>query len=231
MRSVSLALLLPLAALADTSSPDSGPSLISTHGKAAKGDPKVQLQKDASAGDGKAAYELASDYENGKGGFPKDLIQAFTWYMKSGADGDGDGYFRLGMIYDDGIGVTQDSPRALGYFKAAAGMGVAEAQYNVGTLLVSAHGGVKRDWTEGLAWLIVAGRNGAAGDGEQAVRKHLARRPEIIAAAEKRANDLLASRPHFDPPSPDTPPSSDTVPDVPPPPLEVPPTHIGPPGT
>jgi TPR repeat protein len=50
--------------------------------------------------------------------------------------------------------------------------------------------GVKRDYVQGLAWLIVAAKNGADPEGEAQLRAHLLklRRTEMITAAEERAN-------------------------------------------
>jgi TPR repeat protein len=56
-------------------------------------------------------------------------------------------------------------------------------------MLVSARG-VPRDFVDGLAWLILAARHGVAPEGEQRVRAHLAGRPQDIAAAERRAQEL-----------------------------------------
>ena len=77
----------------------------------------------------------------------------------------------------------------------AAQSGVVEAEHNIGAMLVSARG-VKRDFVEGLAWLIVATKSGDVGEAEGRVRARLAKRPADIQAAEERAAELLKDLPH-----------------------------------
>ena len=55
---------------------------------------------------------------------------------------------------------------------------------------------MKRDYIEGLAWLIVAKKSGAASDAETQVRARLAKRPADITAAEKRAVEIAQDLPH-----------------------------------
>ena len=83
-----------------------------------------------------------------------------------------------------------DLGRALDYFTLAARSGVAEAQHNLGAMLVSGRG-VKRNYVEGLAWLIVAVKSGVGADTETQVRNRLAKRPNEIIAAESRADELV----------------------------------------
>jgi TPR repeat protein len=82
--------------------------------------------------------------------------------------------------------VPQDYARGFGCYAEAAKRGMPEAQHNVGAMLVSARG-VKRDYVEGLAWIILAGKSGADSGAEAKVRARLAHRPADIAAAEARA--------------------------------------------
>jgi hypothetical protein len=104
------------------------------------------------------------------------------------------------MVYEEGQGVTRDRLRALEYFRAAAAAGEPEGFFNVGAAYVGAHG-VKRDYTEGLAWIILAAKRGAGGNTEQTVRDRILklRRPEWIRAAETRApaieRELAAKKP------------------------------------
>jgi len=78
------------------------------------------------------------------------------------------------------------------------------AQYNLGAMLVSARGG-HREYSEGLAWLILASRNHVEADGERRVRDQLSSQSQVIAAAEQRANELsreVAARQGTKPPWP-----------------------------
>jgi hypothetical protein len=100
--------------------------------------------------------------------------------------------FRLGKLHHDGIGGPQDYARAMEFYAQAARAGIPEAQHNIGAMLVSARG-VKRDYIEGLAWFIVAGKSGVVSDAEQRTRERLAKRPSDIAAAEKRAQEIISA--------------------------------------
>ncbi|HKB91098.1 MAG TPA: tetratricopeptide repeat protein [Opitutaceae bacterium] len=165
---------------------DSKPKLTSTTGSKWKS--LDELKNAAEKGDPAACAQLAPLYEDGDQ-VPKDLNRAIELYNQAAQGGQGDAAFRLGKIYHDGLGVSMDQTKAFGYFLQGAKAGISEAQYNVGAMLVSGRG-VKRDFVEGLAWLIVATRSGTDPQGEKQVRERLARRPNDIAAAEKRAQDL-----------------------------------------
>jgi hypothetical protein len=62
-------------------------------------------------------------------------------------------------------------------------------------MLVSARG-VKRDYVEVLAWLILAKQSGAPSDAEAQVRTRLAKRPAEIVSAEARAAELAGDLPN-----------------------------------
>lgn len=150
----------------------------------------AELERFAAMGNLKACAQLGEQLLRGDG-IAQNIPRALTLLEKAARGGVGSAIFRLGMVYDDGNGVTQDRSRALAYFRAAAAAGEKEAFYNIGAAYVGAHG-VKRDYTEGLAWLILATKRGTGGDTEQTVRARIQklRRPEWIAAAEKRAPDI-----------------------------------------
>jgi hypothetical protein len=93
-------------------------------------------------------------------------------------------------LHYDGIGGPKDIEQALDYYTQAARLRVPEALHNIGAILVSGRG-VKRDYAEGLAWLLVAEKNGAVSDAVARTRERLAKRPADIAAAEARAVELI----------------------------------------
>ena len=173
------------------------PQLISRTGGGPRWTSFADVKRDAEKGVPAACYELAACYESGRD-VPKDVVKAIALYQQAATGGEANGWFRLGKIFADGLGVEPNRPKALDYYRQGAFAGVVEAQYNVGAMLVSARG-VKRDWVEGLAWLIVATRHGAPSGGEEQVRAQLAKRPDDIAAAELRAEEIL---PQIDPPKP-----------------------------
>ncbi|HET7536816.1 MAG TPA: tetratricopeptide repeat protein [Candidatus Didemnitutus sp.] len=168
---------------------DAPPTLVSTNGGGPKWKNLKELEQYAAKGDPAACFELGDRLMTGDG-YPTDVERARPLFETAANGGVADAWFRLGKIYHDGLGVEQDYAKAFDYYVQAAKRGVPEAQHNVGAMLVSARG-VKRDYVEGLAWLIVATKNGAVSSAEAQTRARLAKQPADIAAAEKRAADLL----------------------------------------
>jgi hypothetical protein len=187
---VILILLLAPARALCAEAPDTAPVLLSTtEGTAGpKSNNLASLQKAADAGDPKACFQLGVCYEAGEN-VGQDYAQARMLYEKAAGGGSADAIYRLGKLHQDGLGVEPDPALAHDLYQDAALAGVPLAQYNLGVMLVSAHG-VKRDFVEGLAWLILATRNHIDADGEKRVREHLAGQPKVIAAAENRAVEL-----------------------------------------
>lgn len=188
LRSFSLAAAL-FAASALVAQDDSKPVLMSTTGANTWSDVN-ELKKAVDAGkpDALTAYGemlLMGDQVT------KDVPQAITLLEKAAQAGHKNAAFRLGKIYEDGEAVPRDAQKAIDFYRKAALGGVAEAQYNLGAMYVSARG-IRRDYKEGLAWLIVATKNGAAGEGEKQTRDRLnaTNRANIIPAAEQRAAEL-----------------------------------------
>lgn len=196
MRSVLLSLtvlsLLLLAAIAappkspPASSGDAAPQLVSTGPKWKNVE---QLRRFAAQGDPQACFELGDRLLNGDG-VAIDPVAAREWLDRAARGGVAEAMFRLGKLHNDGVGGPKNLELALDYYGQAALLGVPEAQHNLGAIFVSGRG-VRRDYPEGLAWLIVAEKNGAASDAVARTRAHLAKRPADIAAAEKRAAELI----------------------------------------
>jgi TPR repeat protein len=97
----------------------------------------------------------------------------------------------IGEMFDVGDGVGEDAERAAGYYRAGAIGGRMDAAHNLGAAYAKGRG-VPLDFTEGLAWLIVAHRRGDPGNGEEQLRQHLETRGKsaVITSAEQRANEL-----------------------------------------
>ena len=193
--------LFPLLALAlsvGASSPglqaaarEAAPKLISTTGAGARWKDAAEMKRMAEAGDAEACLEMGILHENG-GEQPPDYIEARIWYERAAAKGVAVADFRLGKLVSEGLGGSENQEAAFQHYLKAAQGGLALAQYNVGAMLASGRG-TRRDYVEGLAWLIVATRDAAVDpEGEKQLRGHLSRRPADIAAAEKRAEQLTA---------------------------------------
>jgi hypothetical protein len=246
-RTVVVLSLLPLAVPLCCWAQDEPPKLLSTTGGTGRQPWKnlADVKKAAAAGIPGACMQLGLCYETGEA-VKQDYAQAIALYEQAAAGGVADAIYRLGKLHQDGLGVEPDPIHARELYQIAAEANVPLAQYNLGAMLVSARGG-KRDVVEGLAWLILARRNHIDADGEQQVRSHLP--PPVIAAAEKRAEELtqaIASRkdakPKWPPSDPESSPSMPVTPvppavkraltpplaplkiEVPPPPAYVPPS-------
>jgi len=128
----------------------------------------------------------------------KNVASALEYLRRAAGTGEAAAVFRLGRLYDDGGVLPQNRARAQAYYKAAAAGGIPEAFFNLGASYASGRG-VKRDYAEGLAWLILARKQGVRSDGENQLRARIEslKRPHWIAAAERRAPEIakdLASK-------------------------------------
>jgi TPR repeat protein len=172
---------------------DAAPVLMSRTGGGNSWADVKELTAAADKGNPKAKAQLGELLLKGdkEHGVTQDRARALTLLEQAARAGEGSAAFRIGMVLDDGDGVKQDRERAAAYFRAAAAGGVAEAFHNLGAAHASGRG-AKRDYAEALGWLILATKRGADSSAETALRQHLhtLKRPETIAAAERRAVQL-----------------------------------------
>jgi TPR repeat protein len=171
----------------------------------------AELKKAAEAHDPQACVQYGEALLRGDG-VTQDIPQAILYLREAGDTGEPNALFRLGKIYDDGELTPKDYPKAFDYYTSAAKAGNAASQYNLGVMYVSAHG-VKRDYVEGLAWLIVAEKNGVSNDGEKQVRERLQKnnRQQQISSAEQRAAEILKDITAAVPGGPSVPPVDKTT--------------------
>ena len=134
-------------------------------------------------------------YFNGIG-VPKDYVEAVKWWRKAAEQGDVFAQYNLGLSYRNGCGVPEDDTEAVKWFRKAAEQGDARAQNMLGAMYHDGDG-VPKDDVEAYAWLSlsVAQTNGDE-DLKEELEKGLpelkaALTPEQLAAAEKRAAELL----------------------------------------
>jgi TPR repeat protein len=59
---------------------------------------------------------------------PRDYDKAVEWYRKSAEQGFAEAQYKLGLIYEEGLGVTQDYVEAHKWFNLAAARGRAGAK-------------------------------------------------------------------------------------------------------
>ncbi len=63
----------------------------------------------------------------------------------------------LAFAYNQGLGVKRDTREAAKHLKAAADLGLALAQYNMGIFIVTEQ---NNNWTEAVKWFLLAGKQG-----------------------------------------------------------------------
>lgn len=119
------------------------------------------LQAQASRGDGRAAYRLALQCENGTPEAAPDLQAAARWYTVAAADGVAAAQNNLGLLFYRGRGVAQSFADARQWFERAAAQGNRQAQANLGVLHLYGHG-VPRDLARGRELLTQAATAGDA---------------------------------------------------------------------
>jgi TPR repeat protein len=72
-----------------------------------------------------------------------------------------DAAYKLGMLYDSGIGIEHNSERAVYWYRRAAEAGNLRAQHNLGVAYANGDG-VKLDFDKALAWWTLAASSGNA---------------------------------------------------------------------
>jgi Sel1 repeat len=123
------------------------------------------------------ASPLCADDRDARRAFDAGLFEkARHLWLPLAAAGDAEAALNLGLLYDLGRGVPQDSSTAYRWYRQAAEAGVAQAAFNVAVLLDSG-AGVPRDGAEAALWYARAAAGGyhraqyalaqlyAAGDG------------------------------------------------------------------
>jgi TPR repeat protein len=115
----------------------------------------------ADKGNSDAQLKLASFYEFGRGGLPKDYGQAVHLYKLSADQGNAAAQLQLGAIYELGrIGVQQDDEQARHYYQLSADQGNAEAQYELGRFYEFGRGGLPEDYGKAERWYRSAAEQG-----------------------------------------------------------------------
>lgn len=80
-----------------------------------------------------SAYKIAEFFELGKTG-EVDFRKAREWYINASTKGNSAAQFKLGFIYENGIGVKQNIHTAIGWYINAADQDNMQAIYQLGTI-------------------------------------------------------------------------------------------------
>tara|TARA_B100000214_G_C23753400_1_gene528853 strand:- start:145 stop:675 length:531 start_codon:yes stop_codon:yes gene_type:complete len=134
---------------------------------------EVDLLENANKGDPKAQYNLglialASSKK-------KDINRALNWFNLAAIKAFPPAQYSMGVLYDKGLGVTENKSTALLWYYAAAQNNYAKAQYNLGVFFLKGIG-TSVNLEEANLWFSKAARQGI----KQAAK---------ILATPSRAND------------------------------------------
>src|ERR1051326_8471483 len=91
-----------------------------TGGPGATSRPRRGLRRRAVQGAPKAEPSVGDMYLAGRGGLDKTPLQALSWYLKAAEQGSPDAQYRLGYLYEVGLGTAKDPQRAVSQYRRAA---------------------------------------------------------------------------------------------------------------
>ncbi|KAF9348654.1 hypothetical protein BGX26_012947 [Mortierella sp. AD094] len=86
-------------------------------------------------------------------------ISPEEWYLEAASQGNDSAQYSLGLMYQNGYGVTQDYSKALEWYQKAADQGNSNAQYSVGVMYRNGCG-ITRDYLKALEWFQKAANQG-----------------------------------------------------------------------
>lgn len=98
------------------------------------------VEQKAFEGIPEAQHDLAAIYTAGHAGVKTNFTQAALWFEEAALNGIANARYNLGVLYHQGLGVTQDTAKAVNWYKAAALQGHPEAQYNLGIAYIEGVG-------------------------------------------------------------------------------------------
>lgn len=85
---------------------------------------------------------------------------SFNRHLRALAEkGHADSQYKLGIAYDEGLGISKDYTEAFKWFRLAAEQGHAHSQFRVGDMYMSGNGIAKND-AEGVKWFRKAAEQG-----------------------------------------------------------------------
>jgi uncharacterized protein len=90
-----------------------------------------------------------------------DFATALKEWQPLAAQGEARAQYNLGLMYDNGHGVSQDYASAFAWYKLAAVQGEARAQYNLGVMYENGDG-ASQDYAEAAGWYRRAAVQGEA---------------------------------------------------------------------
>jgi hypothetical protein len=101
------------------------------------------LLEKAKAGNSAAQAEVGRMYVIGGNGVYRDAHEAVKWFTKAAEQGNADGEYGVGVMYQLGRGGPQDTSSAIRWFELAAKQGKVEAQFQLARIYDASEGPTK----------------------------------------------------------------------------------------
>ena len=120
-----------------------------------------EFRSSAEAGYANAQVTLGYLYMQGKGGLPKNDVEAIRLYRLAADQGNAIGQSNLGLEYANGQGAAQDYAEAMKWYRLAVAQGFAGAQNSLGYMYYKGQG-VTQDYAEAMKWYRLAAAQGFA---------------------------------------------------------------------
>ena len=131
----------------------------------------------------------ADDFDDAMDAYQKgNYVQAIELLRPLAAKGDAVAQFNLGLMYDNGEGVTQDYKEAVKWYLLAAEQGSASAQYNLGVMYDNGEG-VTQDYVRAHMWFNLVTSKGSKKGRENREKVAKKMTPAQISEAQKMARD------------------------------------------
>ena len=113
--------------------------------------------------DASALVNLGNFYFTGRGGLPKDDVQAEKHFRLAANQGNAQGQNNLGSFYSNGSGgLAKDDVQAEKYFRLSANQGYASGQVNLGNFYFTERGGLPKDDVQAEKYYRLAANQGNA---------------------------------------------------------------------
>ncbi len=102
----------------------------------------------------------ADDFDDAMDAYQKgNYVQAIELFRSLATHGDVDAQYNLGLMYDNGKGVTQDYKEAVKWYRLSAKQGHAGAQLNLGVMYAKGEG-VIQDYVRAHMWFNLSASQG-----------------------------------------------------------------------
>jgi uncharacterized protein len=109
------------------------------------------LLQRAKAGNPVAQVNAGYMYMLGRRGIKRDLPTAVSWFRKAAEQGNANGQFELGVMYEHGWGVNADALEAASWYRKAGRQDHRGAELKLGNFYYDGNG-VEQDYAKALYW-------------------------------------------------------------------------------